>query len=163
MPKKPKNTILKEINKITSIGGHVPKLITRFIRYLTTGAIALVLDLILLFILVELAKLEILTAAAIAFSIIFTLNFFLIRRWGFKGTKVSSAKSFIYFSSFGLISLLLTLIILGIIMNTFHFHYLVARFLTAIIVGVFNFTMNYIFTFDMARKIDQDLHTYSKT
>ena len=151
----------KEINEITSFWGHVPRIITRLIRYTSVSGLGFLIDIALLFFLVEFIFLNYKIAAALTFTIAYTTNYFLVRKWGFRGTKITATKGYLYFILFGFFGLFLTIFFLSLLVDGYHIYYITARIIIAICLGLANFSLNYFVTFRMAHKFAQDLVSYS--
>jgi putative flippase GtrA len=149
--------VKKILDSITSFGGRAPKIITRFIRCTVAGGFCFGLDIIMLFVLVELLHIYYLISAGIGFISAHSLNYYISRNWSFKGTKARVVKSYIFFVAFGITSALLVLLFLGMMVEYFKINYLLARFLIGIFIGMFNFFMNYIFSFSMGENIIKEI------
>ena len=145
------------INWATSYGGRFPIYITRLLRYSTIGTVAIILDLILLFIFVEFLHIFYLVAAAMAFIIAHSSNYYVQRVWGFKETKQGIKRSYIYFISFGIIGIFLTIGLLAFMVEYLGLNYLFGRWLVSLIVGVFMFFLHYRITFKIRGELPNPL------
>ena len=121
--------------------------VTRLIRYTTIGTVAVFLDLMLLFVFVEFLHIFYLVAAAMAFIIAHSSNYYVQREWGFKETEQGVKRSNIYFISFGIVGIFLTLGLLAFMVEYLGLNYLFARWLVSLIVGGFMFFLHYRITF----------------
>jgi len=143
----------KFIHNATSLWGRAPAYITRLLRYSSASLFAVAIDILILFILVELFTVFYLIAALFAFAVAHSFNYLINWNWVFKGTHWRPYKCFVYFFSFGIIGAILTVILLLILVGLFSMHYLPAKLIAAVIVGVVNFTLNYKYTF----RVDYEL------
>jgi putative flippase GtrA len=137
----------RAINWFTSYGGRFPIYITRLLRYSSIGGIVVLLDLLVLFILVEFFHIFYLMAAALSFIVAHSSNYFVQREWGFKDTKEGVKRGYFYFIFFGIIGIFSTLGLLAFMVEYVGLHYLFARWLVALIVGTLMFFFHYRITF----------------
>ncbi|MBD3252518.1 hypothetical protein GF386_02200 [Candidatus Pacearchaeota archaeon] len=100
-------------------------------------------------------------STAVAFIGTHTLNYSINRKWGFKETKEKIARSYIYFLIFRAISFIIILSSAGIVVEFFNVHYMIARFLVAIFVGLFNFSVNYFISFNLGKNFKKELSIFS--
>ena len=147
------NSFKKTLDKITSLNGKAPKFITRILRYSFTGTSTGTLDLVLLIILVEIFNIHYLYAATVAFVATHSLAFYINTKWGFKDSKASRKTGYFKYIGFGLIGIIVTVYLLRFGVETLGIHYLISRILVGLIVGFFNFTMNYFITFKMGSEL----------
>lgn len=113
----------------------------------STIAFVLVLDLALLWSLVELAELDHMPAAIIAFFVPMTLAYVLEREWVFPGTRRGVATGYLYFAINVGIGSLLMLATFWALMQFGGLHYLIARVLASFVAGIAVFLLNGIFNF----------------
>ena len=133
----------------TFSGNNYPIYLTRMIRYTVGGFIVIIIDYSLLSIFVEIFKIYYLIAVALAYAIAHSIYYVINRVWIFKETKSNVAKAYVYFISFGLMSMLLTTSLVGLFTEYFGWYYFFSRIITSIIVGITNFIFNYLITFKM--------------
>ena len=116
-----------------------------------TGTTSGALDLVLLIILVEIFHIYYLLGATITFIATHSLAYFINMRWGFKDSTAQKMVGYYYFIFFGVIGIFLTIFLLRLSVETFKIHYIPSKILVGIITGIFNFSMNYLFTFKMKK------------
>lgn len=141
------------LDKITTWNGKAPQIITRLSRYSITGIISGTVDLILLIILVELFNIYYLLAAAVAFMATHSMAYLINSKWGFRDSTAGRIKGYYYFIFFGVVGIGLTIILLRIGVELLNIHYIIARIFVGIIVGIYNFSMNFFITFKMGLDI----------
>jgi len=126
--------------------------VERFLKYLSVGLSTFILDLVVLFMLVDVWLLQQVWAAGIAFMIAVSINYWLSRRYVFKGT-LRSVKTgylnFIFIAFFGLLVVLGGMYWMTIILG---WNYLLARTIVAILTGFWNYLMNLFVNFEVAGK-----------
>jgi len=110
------------------------------------------LDVLILFLLVELLLTNYLISAVISFIIAHTINYILSRYWIFKGTKTKFAQSYLQFFLVAIVGIIFLVSAMTILVETLNLHYLVSKILVAITLGLFNFFMNYFFTFKLGHE-----------
>ena len=131
----------------------IPIYFNRLIKTIVSSTGALAFDLILLFIFVEFFKIYYLFAAAFAYLVATSSNYFICRYWGFSGTKSKIIKSYFMFIAFGIFYIVAVLILLKFFVESLQINYLIGRLLASIIIGIFVFILNYIFTFNMGNEL----------
>ncbi len=144
-------------NWLTSYGGRWPVYITRLLRYSAIGTVAVILDLLLLFVFVEFLHIFYLVAAAMAFIIAHSSNYYVQREWGFKETEQGIKRSYVYFISFGIMGIFLTIGLLAFMVEYLGLNYLFARWLVSLIVGGFMFFLHYRITFRIRGELPNPL------
>ena len=125
-----------------------------FARYLRTGVIVTVTDLLTLYILHEFAGVPLLQAVFWAFLLASNLSFVLNRTWTFRNTNVSFIRQytkFLFTSSVGLITTLFLMWLLAERWRLFSgwtdHYYLINKFLVSCVVVCWNFLTNKLWTF----------------
>lgn len=122
----------------------------RFLKYALVGGSTFAFDLALIWLMTEFLGIAYWLSTALGFIIAVSLNYFVSRRFVFKGTARKMHHGYIFFILFacggaafiaGAVTLLVTL---------FGLHYLVARVAIACIVGFGNYLFNLHFNFRVA-------------
>jgi len=144
---------MEPVNLITSLGGRSPIYITRLTRYGVAGGLTLVLDIVLLFILVEFLGIYYLLAAGTTYVIAHSTNYFIQRNWGFKESKSHVFKGYVYFIFFGILGIFLTVSLLAVAVEKLELNYLLGRWFVSIFVGLVLFVLNYNITFKMGKEL----------
>ena len=124
-------------------------ILKRFLKYSVSGGTAFAIDLALLFIFVSFLEINYLISVGAAFLFATSVNCTINENGGFKDTKVSIKKSYFYFMLLAIFGAIITISLVGILVERFDIFYLYARIFAAGILGMFNFAMNYKFTFRM--------------
>lgn len=110
-------------------------------RYLFVGGFAFVVDYSLLFILTEYFHLHYLASATISFIAGLLVNYFLSTHWIFRHSKLKNKSlEFFIFAFIGIVGLLLNNLLLFILTDYLHLHYMLSKLITAAIVMGWNFT-----------------------
>jgi len=112
----------------------------QLLKYGFVGGIAYVVDFGSLFFLTEVIKLHYLFSAAIAFILGLLTNYILSIFWVFtKRTVVNWRTEFLIFSIIGLVGLGLNEGIIWFFTDLIHFHYLISKIFSALVVFFWNF------------------------
>ncbi len=127
----------------------------RLSRYAASSSISVGIDFCLLFIFVHFFHWHYLYAATLAFVFGHSVNYFANRRWNFRHVDREHIDAYLLFIGFGIVNLGLTIVLLGILVSKLGLHYLAAKALVGLVVGVFNFFLNYYITFK-AHLVDFD-------
>ncbi|MEK6884036.1 MAG: GtrA family protein [Nanoarchaeota archaeon] len=117
----------------------------------TSSISALALDYIILIILVQRFGYYYLTSAVFSFLIAHSAEYYYNRNHVF---KIKEIKWFRYlkFIFIEVVSIILLVLMMKTFVEFFNIHYLLSRLIVSIVIGVFGFLMNYIFTFEMLEK-----------
>ena len=109
-------------------------------RYTFVGGIAFVVDFGSLFLLTEFAGVHYLVSAAISFLFGLATNYLLSILWVFNTRSISNRyHEFIIFGIIGIIGLGLNELIIWRFTEYLHFHYLISKIISAIVVYLWNF------------------------
>ena len=118
-----------------------------FGRNTVASTIAFLLDLAILWALVELAGFPRVAAAAIAFVIPLVVFYFLQREWVFSGTNQGVAKGFLYFLVNMAIGFAAMIATFWALLELTDLHYLLARVAASVVYGLLLFFLNGRFNF----------------
>ena len=120
--------------------GSTGDLLQQFSRYLVVGFLAFVVDFGLLYLLTEFAGIHYLISAAIAFLFGLLVNYCLSRLWVFnRRTLKNVTMEIVVFTGIGIVGLGLNEVIIWFAREKSHFHYLIAKAISAGIVLIWNF------------------------
>jgi putative flippase GtrA len=113
----------------------------QFFKYVFVGGIAYCVDFGSLFFLTEVVKIHYLVSAAIAFILGLLTNYALSIFWVFsKRTLANKRTEFLVFSMIGLVGLGLNEVIIWFFTESMHFHYLISKIFSTVVVFLWNFT-----------------------
>jgi putative flippase GtrA len=126
--------------------------LVRFLKYASVGGSTFVFDLFLLYLLIDYFKIYYVLATAIAFGVAVSINYFLSRRFVFKGTLRSVHEGYGIFILIALVGMGTVTGLMMLFVEVFHMHYLPARIIIASIVGLWNYFMNLYVNFKVAGK-----------
>lgn len=122
----------------------------RFLKYTLVGGSTFAFDLLLIYLMTEFLGIPYWASTAIGFVIAVSVNYFVSRRFVFKGTERKVHHGYVYFISVaGGGAFLVTAAVAGLV-ATFALHYLVARVLVACVMGMANYLFNLHFNFKVA-------------
>lgn len=111
------------------------------------STLAFLLDLAILWSLVELAGFPRVPAAIVAFAVPMVLFYILEREWVFPGTKRGVASGFVYFMiNIGIGFVVMLAVFWGLLLVT-DLHYLIARVAASVVSGIVIFILNGVFNF----------------
>jgi len=120
--------------------GATGSVLQQFARYVVVGGVAFVVDFGLLYVLTEFAGIHYLSSAAIAFLCGLFTNYLLSRVWVFDRRTIDNvAMEFAIFAAIGIVGLGLNEGIMWFVAERVHFHYLIAKVISAGIVLMWNF------------------------
>lgn len=136
-----------------AIGEHYKRRVSLFakhaFKYYLVGAMGVLVNLGVLYLLKEYVGLWYLASSAIAIYISMTTNFLLNKSWTFKDSMVKQSVLFMYGKFIG-ISIIGMLIQLGfnyLFVDKTHIYYLLAAFISIVIASGVNFVLNRHITF----------------
>ncbi len=122
----------------------------RFVRYALVGGATFAFDLLLLWIMTELFGIPFYVSTALGFLIGVSLNYFISRRFVFRGTSRKMHHGYAYFILMGAGAALLVTGAVTFLVTFLAFHYLTARILVACVVGMGNYLFNLHVNFRVA-------------
>jgi dolichyl-phosphate beta-glucosyltransferase len=128
------------------------KVFSTFFKYSVVGVSGTVLDLAVLFALVESAHLDVLFAATISFLAAVINNYTWNKLWTFKDKSKNIRKQFIKFLIVSIIGLLLTILFMYLFVNLLSVWYMFAKALTSVVVLTWNFLGNKYWTFQIKER-----------
>ncbi len=124
------------------------RLLERFVKWSVVGAIGAVVDFSILSALVELAGVYVHFAQAISFTCAVVNNYILNRTWTFGEIKhKGSAVQFMQFFIVSILGLLTRTVIIYILVEWLSIWYIVATAIAVVVVLVWNFFANLVWTF----------------
>lgn len=118
-----------------------------FGRNTIASTITFLLDLAILWALVELASMPRVTAAAIAFLLPLIIFYYLQRGWVFAGNEQGRLRGFAFFSMNVGIGYIAMLAVFWALVEFTTIHYLIARLLASVVYGLLLFGLNGRFNF----------------
>ena len=122
----------------------------RFGKYALVGGSTFLFDLLLIWVMTEVGGVPYYISTALGFMIAVSINYFVSRRFVFKGTERKIHHGYVYFIAVaGGGALLITGAVTALV-ATFALHYLVARILVACVVGIGNYLFNLHYNFKVA-------------
>lgn len=119
----------------------------RFTLYSITGSFTFSIDLLLLFLLIDVLSINYLVATAVAFVIALTLHYLFSRRYAFRGTDQSHHRGYVLFFAIGSMGLLFVSTLMYVFVGILGVHYFLSRILVACMVSMWGYLMNYHFNF----------------
>ena len=125
----------------------------RFSRYTLIGFSTFVFDLSLLWVMVSLWKIYYLYAAAVSFLMAVSLNYFLSRRWVFKGSHRTPFGGYLYFLKTAIAGSALTVFLMWAFTAITGGSYLIIRIAVAALVGMGNYLANLYLNFKVAGSV----------
>lgn len=136
------------MQRITELVENHRRLVERFVKWSVVGVIGAVVDYTILIALVELVRLYALMAQAISFTCAVVNNYILNRTWTFSDIKHKGlAVQFMQFFIVSTLGLLTRTVIFYILLEWLGIWYRVAWAIAIIVVLVWNFFANLVWTF----------------
>ncbi len=129
----------------------------RFSKYTAVGVSTFLLDLAMLYAAVTYLGVPYYVATPCAFLLAVTVNYIISRRHVFHGTERSWHGGYAYFIIIALSAAAITTLLVAAFVSYLSFNYLVARTLTAGIVGMGGYIVNLLYNFKMYGKHPESL------
>lgn len=123
----------------------------RFFRYASFGMVTFAFDLVLLWLFIQVFEVPYLYATAIAFLIALSVNYFLSRRFVFKGTNRPVGKGYMYFIAVAILGAAVTTFCMWLLSNYTDLHFTIARTLIAAVIGLVGYIANLFLNFKVAK------------
>ncbi len=121
--------------------------LNRFLRYTLVGGGTFGFDLILLYVVTEYLGVPYYIATAGAFLVAVSINYFISRRFVFKGTERGMHSGYLYFILIALAGAAITTTGVMLLVTYGGLYYMIARVLVAFVVGTINYLSNLFFNF----------------
>jgi putative flippase GtrA len=118
-----------------------------FVRNTAASMVTFGFDIVLLWLLVELAGVPRVLAALIAFLAAITLHYVLSRIWVFTDTDQGIATGYVYFLVNAGVGLVLTIGLFWLLIALTPINYLLARALVSVVAGLVVFVLNAVYNF----------------
>jgi putative flippase GtrA len=122
----------------------------RFFRYTAVGVSTFLFDLSLLWVQVEKFHVYYLHAAVSSFLIAVSVNYFLSRRWVFKGSARRLAAGYLYFFKTAVAGAFTTGFLMWLFSTATNGNYLPIRIIIAAIIGIGNYLIHLYLNFRVA-------------
>ena len=119
-------------------------------RYTSIGVATFIIDLALLFFLIDTLNLNILFSTGLAFIGALSLNYFFSRKYVFPNSNRGHAQGYLYFILFALTGMALTVALMWTLISFTAWHYATSRVLIAITVGFGNYYANLFLNFKVS-------------
>jgi putative flippase GtrA len=142
-----KKVITWPMDKLFELYRKAPNFVSRYGLYAVASAIPAWLDYLLLFLITELFRVYYLYSAIIAFIISNIVGYFVYRRWGFHGSKISHRKGLPLFLLLSAASGVAIIGVLWFEVQYLHFYYLLANLIACIFVDFLAYIVNYRYIF----------------
>jgi putative flippase GtrA len=123
------------------------KSITRFLKYTVVGTSTFAVDLLLLYVLIDGFKMNYLVGAGLSFIFAISINYFLSRRFVFKGTQRGVGSGYVNFIAVALAGLLIVIGGMYVLVAVAGVGYVLSRFIIAGLTGFWNYLLNLFVTF----------------
>lgn len=137
---------------IATIGGRANAHITTLLRYALSAWFSFVLDLCILWILVHFFGIHYTIAATMGFVVASSVQYAISRTWAFRGTRRNIIGGYVRFALVALVGLGIIVGGMTILVEKFAIPYLLARILIALIAGLWNFSLNTYWNFNIVRQ-----------
>ena len=109
------------------------------VKFFIAGGFGFVLEFFIMTLLTEKFKIHYNTSSSIAFIIGVIVNYYLCKYWIFENVKKQSILSLLFFIISSVIGLLLTIVLMDLFVESVKIHYMISKFIAALIVMVFNY------------------------
>jgi len=119
-------------------------------RYTGIGVATFIVDLALLFFLIDTLNLHILLSTGLAFIGALTLNYFFSRKYVFVNSDRGSLLGYIYFILFAITGMAVTIVLMWLLVSFTAWHFAISRIVIALAVGFGNYFANLFINFKVA-------------
>ena len=126
----------------------IKKLALKFIKYGFVGCSGIIVDFTMTFVFIEYLNLDIFVSNALGFLIAATSNFYINSIWTFRNIKADIFPQLIKFVCFSCIGVLFNYILVNAFMRYAGVNFYASKFFAIGLVFIWNFSMNYLFTFN---------------
>ncbi len=125
----------------------LPPIALKFFRFVLVGASGLIIDFGLTYLIKEKLKLNKYVANGVGFFTAATSNFFINRSWTFNNMGPDVGGQYLKFLLFSLIGLVINSVIVWVLNDRLKKNFYISKAVATIIVTLWNFISNFLFTF----------------
>lgn len=122
-------------------------MVKKFLKYSAVGLLGTAIDFSTLIIQVEFLRINIYIAVLISFLLAASSNHFFNRRFTFKSMNSQIKKEYLKFILVSSVGILINILIIYFLSQIFHIYYLISKIIATSLVLLWNFLMNYHWTF----------------
>ena len=126
---------------------HNQTLIERFLKFCLVGGSGVVVDFGITYLAKEFLKLNKYVANSLGFICAATSNYILNRTWTFGSSDPDIAMQYLQFFGFSLVGLAINNLVIYLLHSRVKWNFYVVKLIATGVVTFWNFSMNYIFTF----------------
>ncbi len=126
---------------------HNQTLIERFLKFCIVGGSGVVVDFGITYLAKEFLKLNKYVANSLGFICAATSNYILNRTWTFGSSDPDIAMQYLQFFGFSLVGLAINNLVIYLLHGRVKWNFYVVKLIATGVVTFWNFSMNYIFTF----------------
>ena len=126
---------------------HNQTLIERFLKFCLVGGSGVVVDFGITYLAKEFLKLNKYVANSLGFICAATSNYILNRTWTFGNSDPDIAMQYLQFFGFSLVGLAINNLVIYLLHGRVKWNFYVVKLIATGVVTFWNFSMNYIFTF----------------
>lgn len=123
-------------------------MVKKFFKYSIVGVLGTIIDFSTLIIQVEILKFNIYLSILLSFMLAASVNHIINRNFTFKSTNPHIKQEYLKFILVSLVGVITNLCIIYILSDILRVHYIVSKILATSIVLLWNFLMNYHWTFN---------------
>ena len=121
--------------------------IERFLKFCLVGGSGVIVDFSITYICKEWLRLNKYVANSLGFLCAASSNYILNRTWTFANNDPHIAEQYMRFIGFSLVGLIINNLVIYLLHKTTSLNFYVTKLIATIIVTLWNFSMNYLFTF----------------
>ena len=126
---------------------HNQTLIERFLKFCIVGGSGVVVDFGITYLAKEFLKLNKYVANSLGFICAATSNYILNRTWTFGSSDPDIAMQYLQFFGFSLVGLAINNLVIYLLHGRVKWNFYIVKLIATCVVTFWNFSMNYIFTF----------------
>jgi len=128
---------------------NIKKEICQWLSYVGITAGVFIIDISVLYVLVEYAGAREFVGAAVGFMVKMLISYFFVRRYVFKESKQTLGEGLVMFLGFAFIGIILVSGLMFLAVDVFDYNYLVSRVVIACVIGFMNYLANYKLNFKL--------------
>jgi len=130
----------------------MPLAVIRFFRYASVGFSTFLLDLLLLYVLIDLFLMNYVFAAGVAFLVAVSINYAISRVYVFKRSTRDVKTGYVNFLSIALVGLAFVMGGMYVLVSLYGFNYVISRVSIAGLTGFWNYLINLYVNFQVSGK-----------
>lgn len=125
-----------------------PLMVAKFVKFCIVGGSGVIIDFSVTYLLKEILRINKYIANSVGFILAASSNYLLNRIWTFESSDPAIAQQYMLFLGISVVGLSINNLIIYLLSDRAHLNFYLSKLIAISVVTIWNFVMNYIFTFN---------------